>query len=80
LSGCLNKVPDFADGFAGGHLAIARLSLCQVERALASLSDGEMIALMKIARLYARKTPYDKEDLIRMGGTIRPAGHATGHH
>jgi hypothetical protein len=44
---------------------IARLSLCQVERVLASLSDGEMIALMKIARLYARKTPYDKEDLIQ---------------
>jgi hypothetical protein len=44
---------------------IARLSLCQVERALASLSDGEMIALMKIARVYARKTPYDKEDLIQ---------------
>ena len=44
---------------------IARLSLCEVERALASLSDGEMIALMKIARLYARKTSYDKEDLIQ---------------
>jgi hypothetical protein len=24
-----------------------------------------MIALTKIARLYARKTPYDKEDLIQ---------------
>ena len=44
---------------------IERLSLWQVERALASLSDGEKIALMKIARLYARKTPYDKEDLIQ---------------
>ena len=44
---------------------IERLSLWQVERALASLSDGEQIALMKIARLYARKTPYDKEDLIQ---------------
>jgi DNA-directed RNA polymerase specialized sigma24 family protein len=44
---------------------VGRLSLCQVESALASLSDGEMIALMKIARLYARKTPYDKEDLIQ---------------
>jgi hypothetical protein len=44
---------------------IVRLSLCQGERALASLSDGEMIALMKIARLYARKTPYDKGDLIQ---------------
>ena len=44
---------------------IARLPLWQVERALASLSDGERIALMKIARLYARKTPYDKEDLVQ---------------
>ena len=44
---------------------IAQLSLWQVERALASLSKGEKIALMKIARLYARKTPYDKDDLIQ---------------
>ena len=44
---------------------IAQLSLWQVERALASLSEGEKIALMKIARLYARKTPYDKEDLVQ---------------
>src|SRR5215468_5102176 len=44
---------------------IERLSLWQVERALASLSDGEKFALMKIARLYARKTPYDKEDLVQ---------------
>ena len=50
---------------AGTRLIIAQLSLCQVERALASLSDGERIALMKIARLYARKTPYDKEDLVQ---------------
>jgi DNA-directed RNA polymerase specialized sigma24 family protein len=44
---------------------IVQLSLWQVERALASLSKGEKIALMKIARLYARKTPYDKEDLVQ---------------
>jgi DNA-directed RNA polymerase specialized sigma24 family protein len=44
---------------------VGRLSLCRVESTLASLSDGEMIALMKIARLYARKTPYDREDLIQ---------------
>src|SRR5262249_46297372 len=44
---------------------IERLSLWQVERALASLSEGEKIALMKIARFYARKTPYDKEDVIQ---------------
>ena len=39
---------------------IERLSVSEVERAVASLSDGE-----RIARLYARKTPYDKEDLIQ---------------
>jgi hypothetical protein len=61
LSGSLNKDP----GFAGGALPIERLSLLEVECALASLSDGERIALTKIARLYARKTPYDKEDLIQ---------------
>ena len=44
---------------------VAQLSLWQVERALASLSEGEKIALTKIARLYARKTPYDKEDLVQ---------------
>jgi hypothetical protein len=57
---------------------VAQLSLWQVERALASLSDGERIALVKIARLYARKTPYDKEDLIQeafarvLSGRCRP--------
>jgi DNA-directed RNA polymerase specialized sigma24 family protein len=44
---------------------IERLSLSEVEHAVASLSDGERTALTKIARLYARKTPYDKEDLIQ---------------
>ena len=44
---------------------IERLSVSEVEHAVASLSDGERTALTKIARLYARKTPYDKEDLIQ---------------
>jgi DNA-directed RNA polymerase specialized sigma24 family protein len=44
---------------------IAQLSVWQVARALASLSEGEKTALLKIARLYARKTPYDKEDLVQ---------------
>jgi hypothetical protein len=61
LSGFLNKDP----GLAGEPLPIARLSLLEVECALASLSDAEKTALAKIARLYARKTPYDKEDLIQ---------------
>ncbi len=42
------------------------LSRAEVERAILSLSDGEKTALVKIARVYARKrnTPYDQEDLI----------------
>ena len=44
---------------------IERLSLSEVEHAVASLSDGERTALTKIARLYARQTPYDKGDLIQ---------------
>ena len=44
---------------------VERLSISEVGHAVASLSDGERIALTKIARLYARKTPYDKEDLIQ---------------
>jgi DNA-directed RNA polymerase specialized sigma24 family protein len=32
--------------------------------AIAQLTAGEKIAIMKIARLYARGTPYDHEDLI----------------
>ena len=63
---CLKLSPRGANEADGGMSPdIARLPLWQVERALASLSDGERIALMKIARLYARKTPYDKEDLIQ---------------
>ena len=44
---------------------VERLSVSEVEHAVASLSDGERTTLTKIARLYARKTPYDKEDLIQ---------------
>ena len=47
--GCANEVD------AGMPPDLARLSRWQVERALASLSDGEKIVLVKIARLYARK-------------------------
>ena len=57
--GCANAVN------GGMPPDIAQLSLWQVEHALASLSEGEKIALMKIARFYARKTPYDKEDLVQ---------------
>jgi hypothetical protein len=58
---CLKLSPRGANQVGTGMSPdVGRLSLCQVESALASLSDGEMIALM-----YARRTPYDKEDLIQ---------------
>jgi len=63
---CLKLSPGRANEVdAGTPPDVAQLSPWQVERALASLSEGEKIALMKVARLYARKTPYDKEDLIQ---------------
>jgi hypothetical protein len=42
------------------------LSRTEVESTILSLSDGEKTALIKIARVYARKrnTPYDHEDLV----------------
>src|SRR5215470_20338827 len=43
----------------------ATLSQCEVEIAIRRLSDGEKTALMKIAMLYARKTPYDHKDLVQ---------------
>jgi hypothetical protein len=42
----------------------ATLSQPEVADAVARLTDGEKTALMKIARLYARKTPYDPQDLV----------------
>jgi DNA-directed RNA polymerase specialized sigma24 family protein len=43
----------------------ATLSPPEVVRAIKSLTDGEKTALIKAARLYARKTPYDHEDLVQ---------------
>jgi hypothetical protein len=43
---------------------IAARSQPEIVIAIAQLTAGEKIALMKIARLYARRTPYDHEDLI----------------
>jgi len=43
----------------------ATLSQPEVEVAMARLTDGEKTALMKIAMLYARKTPYDHQDLVQ---------------
>jgi hypothetical protein len=43
----------------------ATLSQLEVELAVARLNDGEKTALMKIAMLFARKTPYDHNDLVQ---------------
>jgi hypothetical protein len=45
-------------------VAAATMSQPEVADAIARLTDGEKTAVMKIARLYARKTPYDPQDLI----------------
>jgi hypothetical protein len=45
-------------------LTAARLTREEIVRAIQTLRDAEKTALMKIARAYARKTPYDHEDLI----------------
>jgi DNA-directed RNA polymerase specialized sigma24 family protein len=41
------------------------LTQSEVEYAVKRLTDGEKTALMKIAMLYARKTPYDHKDLVQ---------------
>ena len=43
----------------------ATLSPPEVVRAVNTLTNGEKTALIKVARLYARKTPYDHEDLVQ---------------
>jgi hypothetical protein len=43
----------------------ATLSPPEVVRAVKALTGGEKTALIKMARLYARKTPYDHEDLVQ---------------
>jgi RNA polymerase sigma-70 factor (ECF subfamily) len=45
--------------------ADARLSPAEVVETIRSLGDGEKSALVKIARAYAGKTPYNAEDLIQ---------------
>jgi hypothetical protein len=41
------------------------LSQLEIEFAIRNLTDGENTALIKVARLYARKTPYDHQDLVQ---------------
>jgi len=42
-----------------------RLSAGEIIREIKALRDSEKIAIVKIARLYARKTPYGYEDLLQ---------------
>src|ERR1700722_682653 len=49
----------------GPEPAAAVLSPAEAEAAIRSLTSADKIALMKIARLYAKKTPYDHEDLLQ---------------
>ncbi|HEY2134678.1 MAG TPA: hypothetical protein VGH49_02250 [Xanthobacteraceae bacterium] len=45
--------------------AAASLSAAEVAAAVRSLTSADKTALSKIARLYAKKTPYDYEDLLQ---------------
>ena len=45
--------------------AAATLSRTEVAEAVRSLTAGDKTALTKVARLYAKKTPYDHEDLLQ---------------
>jgi DNA-directed RNA polymerase specialized sigma24 family protein len=48
-----------------GPVPAASLSLAQAQAAIRALTDHDKVKLMKIARLYAGKTPYDDEDLLQ---------------
>ena len=43
----------------------AILSLAEAEAAIRALTDRDKASLMTIAMMYARKTPYDHEDLLQ---------------
>jgi DNA-directed RNA polymerase specialized sigma24 family protein len=49
----------------GPEPAAAALSSAEAGAAIRALAAADKIALMKIARLYAKKTPYDHEDLLQ---------------
>jgi hypothetical protein len=59
------------DGGVGGKIesetppSTVHLSDGEIRRAVQTLTDGEKTAVMKIARVYAIKTPYDHEDLFQ---------------
>ena len=50
---------------AGPEPAAATLSPAEAAAAVRVLGAADKTALMKVARLYARKTPYDHEDLLQ---------------
>src|SRR6516165_312360 len=52
----------FMDAVTSPRIAVR--SQPELVTAIAQITAGEKIAIMKIARLYARGTPYDHEDLI----------------
>ena len=52
-------------GFSTTEPAAAILSPAEAAAAVRSLAAADKTALMKIARLYAKKTPYDHEDLLQ---------------
>lgn len=43
----------------------ANLSVAEAEAAIRALTDRDKTSLMKIAMIYAGKTPYDHEDLVQ---------------
>ena len=49
----------------GTKPATAALSPAEVAKAIRALTDGDKTAVMKIARVYAKKTPYSHEDLFQ---------------
>jgi hypothetical protein len=66
LEACLKLSPGGANVMdIGLSPNIERLSISEVEHAVASLSDGERTALTKIAKVYARKTPSVRRTLFR---------------
>jgi DNA-directed RNA polymerase specialized sigma24 family protein len=48
-----------------GEASTAALSQAELIAIIQGLSDADKIALMKIARLYARRTPFDHDDLLQ---------------
>ena len=48
-----------------GEASTAALSQAELIAIIQALGDKDKIALMKIARLYARRTPFDHDDLLQ---------------